>query len=133
MVKLDGSNLAPSRKPYGKFASMNEQDFEQEWKGLLLRLETQFDQPVDLQGALFLIGLNELGLGPKKLNKDQKVDVIHLAVCRLLEPYGYYEFEGVDKDGWPHYKRTERLPGLSAEDQEKLMKEAILNYSRESL
>jgi hypothetical protein len=112
---------------------MNEHDFEQAWKAALLKLESLFLQPFDLQGALFLIGLNELGQGPRRFNKDQKLDVMHLAVCRLLQPYGYYEFEGVDQDGWPHYRRTDRLPKLEPEEQEKLMKEAILSYTQESL
>ncbi len=111
---------------------MNEQDFEQQWEATLARYEKQFDQPLDLQALLFLIGVNELGHGPRKLSKDQKLDVIHIAVCRLLEPYGFYNYEGLDKDEWPHYARTEKLPQLSAGEQEHLMKEAIINYSRES-
>lgn len=110
---------------------MNEQDFEQRWQSVKDRLEKQFEQPLDLQAILFLIGINELGHGPRKLSKDQKIDVIHIAVCRLLEPYGYYVFEGVDKDGWPHYSRTEKLPQLKAGDQERLMKEAIITYTEE--
>lgn len=107
---------------------MNEQDFEQRWKEAMKRLEQKFEQPVDLQAALFLIGVNELGQGPRRLNKDQKIDVMHIAVCCLLEPYGYYTFDGLDKNGWPHYSRAERLPLLSGAEQEKMMKEAILKY-----
>ena len=110
---------------------MNEQDFEQRWKEVLARLEAQFEQPLDLQAILFLIGVNELGQGPRRLNKDQKLDVIHIAVCRLLEPYGYYTYEGMDKEGWPHYHRTEKLPQLNSSEQEKLMKEAIVNYTQQ--
>lgn len=110
---------------------MNEQAFEQAWGAALKKMEEHFGQPVDLQAALFLIGVNELGQGPRRLNKDQKVDVMHIAVCALLEPYGYYEFKGKDKDGWPHFERTERLPKLTAEEQEKLMKEAVISYIQE--
>lgn len=110
---------------------MNEQDFEQEWRSTLKRFEDQFEQPLDLQAILFLIGVNELGQGPRRLNKDQKIDVIHVAVCTLLEPYGYYFFTGTDNDGWPHFQRNERLPKLKPEEQERLMKEAIINYSRQ--
>jgi hypothetical protein len=113
------------------FVQMNEQNFEQQWKAATAKLEAHFGQPVDLQAALFLIGVNELGQGPRRLNKDQKIDVIHLAVCSLLEPYGYYEFVGKDKDGWPHYQRTERLPKLGSVEQEKLMKEAVISYIQE--
>ncbi len=95
------------------------------------KLEKRFNQPIDLQAALFLIGLNELGQGPRKLNKDQKIDVIHIAVCSLLEPFGYYVFEGNDKDGWPHFSRSATLPKLNAQEQEHIMKESIINYIQE--
>lgn len=110
---------------------MNEQDFEQLWPATLAKFEARFDQPMDIQAILFLIGVNELGQGPKKLSKDQKIDVLHIAVCSLLEPFGYYEYTGKDKDGWPHYVRNEKLPKLSPADQERLMQEAIIIYSRE--
>ena len=107
---------------------MNEQDFEQAWALAMVKMEERFGQPMDLQATLFLIGVNELGHGPRRLNKDQKIDVMHIAVCALLEPFGYYEYNGKDKDGWPHYTRTERLPKLGSVEQERLMKEAILSY-----
>ncbi|MEZ4720892.1 MAG: hypothetical protein R2813_03325 [Flavobacteriales bacterium] len=110
---------------------MNEHDFEQDWQKALKRYEERFDQPLDLQAILFLIGLNELGQGPRKLKKDEKIDVMHIAVCRLLEPYGYYEYTGQDEDGWPHFVRNEKLPKLAAREQEKLMKEAIITYTSE--
>jgi hypothetical protein len=55
-----------------------------------------------------------------------------IAICRLLEPYGYYEFEYFDEDSWPHYKIMGALPTLKAGEQSVLMKEAIANYFLES-
>jgi hypothetical protein len=107
---------------------MIEQDFEQRWEVAMKKLEAQFEQPIDVQAALFLIGVNELGQGPRKLNKDQKLDVMHIAVCCLLEPYGYYTFDGLDKQGWPHYSRNERIPMLTGIEQEQMMKDAIIKY-----
>ena len=95
------------------------------------RVEERFEQPMDLQALLYVIGVNELGQGPRRFNKDQKIDVIHIAVCSLLEPYGYYNFLGKDKDGWPHFERSERLPKLGSAEQEQLMKEAVLSYIQE--
>ena len=66
--------------------------------------------------------------GGKPFKKDEKVNLMHIAICRLLEPYGFYEFDFVDKDGWPHYKIKEELPPLKAGEQSVLMKEAIVNY-----
>ena len=102
--------------------------FEKEWKNALSKIEQTFGEDVDLQAALFLIGVNELGKGRRRFTKDEKVQLLHIAVCKLLSDYGYYEFEGNDKDGWPHYQRNQKLPYLNAEDQEKLIKEAIINY-----
>jgi hypothetical protein len=30
---------------------------------------------------------------------------MHIAVCTLLMPSGYYELEGKDSDGWPHFRQ----------------------------
>lgn len=84
---------------------------------------------MDVDGIIFLIGVQELGHGYKKYKKNEKVDIIHVAICTLLEPYGYYEFEGKDDQGWPHFKATEKLPFLKAGEQALLIKEAIVNYS----
>jgi hypothetical protein len=60
----------------------------------------------DFQTVLFLIGVQELGRIPKnKFAKEEKVDLMHIAVCTLLEMKGFYEFVGRDQDGWPHWNR----------------------------
>lgn len=107
---------------------LNNEALEQKWQKLLHKLSRQFGPELDIEGIIFLIGIQELGKGAIKLNKDQKLDVMHVAICRLLAPYGYYEFKGMDEDGWPHYIRTERLPHLKPEQQEHLMREAIIMY-----
>jgi hypothetical protein len=83
---------------------------------------------IDLEGILFLIGVQELGRGYQKFNKAQKMDVMHVAICTLLEPYGFYTYEGNDADGWPHWKATEKLPNLKAGQQTILMKTSIIDY-----
>ena len=101
---------------------------EESWKQLVEKLNKRFESDLDLQGIIFLIGLQELGLGFKKYKKDEKVNIMHIAICSWLEPYGYYEFEGKDQDGWPHYKTKENLPFLKPGEQVELMKRAILDY-----
>ena len=64
----------------------------------------------------------------RKFKKDEKLNLMHIAICRLLEPYGYYEFERFDDQGWPHYVVKENLPNLKAGEQSILMKDAIVNY-----
>jgi hypothetical protein len=91
-------------------------------------LEKQFGEDIDMQGILFLIGVQELGKGKIKLSKSEKLDVMHVAICSLLAPFGYYEFEGYDSDGWPHWKANEKLPALKPAAQQQLMKQAVVDY-----
>ena len=105
-----------------------EKTLEQSWKEVVSKLEKRFGEGLDLQVILFLIGLQELGMGYQKLKKDQKVEVMHIAVCALLSQWGYYEFAGHDDDGWPHWKETSKLPALNAKQQDKLIREAIIEY-----
>jgi hypothetical protein len=104
------------------------QMIEKQWKELLKSLNKQFDGDLDLQAVLFLIGVQELGKGKVKYSKDQKLELMHIAICTLLEPFGYYNFAGNDQDGFPHWELNEQLPPLSAGQQMALMKESILDY-----
>jgi len=98
------------------------------WQKALSYFKENFDPNIDLSGIVYIIGIQELGKGPAKFNKDQKVDLMHVAICTLLEPYGYYSYQGNDKDGWPHFEATDELPGLKPLEQERLVKTAIIDY-----
>ncbi len=100
------------------------------WENLKNRLSVDFsdDQIIDLDSIIFLIGLQELGQFQKKFNKQRKMEIIHIAVCRLLSDFGYYKLDFVDNDGWPHYNLIKELPNLKAGEQTILMKKAIINY-----
>lgn len=103
---------------------------KERWESLVDKLSNQFSQGenLDLDAIIYLIGVQELGKFHATYKKDEKLNLMHIAICRLLEPYGYYEFEFFDNDGWPHYKVKEELPPLKAGEQSVLMKEAIVNY-----
>lgn len=103
---------------------------KERWEKLVSLLSDQFSQgeDLDLDAIIYLIGVQELGKVHQKYKKDEKLNLMHIAICRLLEPYGYYEFEFFDKEGWPHYKVKEELPPLKAGEQSVLMKEAIVHY-----
>jgi len=103
-------------------------EFQKKWDEVLKKANQRFGQDMDAQAILFVIGLQELGQKVEKLTKDQKVEVMHVAVCALLEPYGYYIYEGRDKDGWPHWKTENQLPRLNNSEQEKLIKQGIIDY-----
>ena len=98
------------------------------WSKTKQYFEKNFGEEIDLDGILFIIGVHELGKGSQKFSKDQKLDILHIAVCTLLEPYHYYSFKGYDDDGWPHWERTDKLPNLRPREQEELMKTAIIEY-----
>lgn len=103
-------------------------ELESKFSEVLKRMSAQFGDDLDMQAILFLIGVQELGKGKVKLSKNEKLDVMHIAICTLLTPYGYYEYEGLDKDGWPHWKINEKLPPLKPGQQQEIMKQAIVDY-----
>ncbi|WP_109851054.1 hypothetical protein [Aquimarina sp. AU58] len=107
-----------------------DEKLKERWEILVKKLSDQFadGEDLDLDGIIYLIGVQELGQLHRKFKKDEKLDLMHIAICRLLEPYGYYEFDYYDDDGWPHYKIKEQLPSLKAGEQSVLMKEAIVSY-----
>jgi len=105
--------------------------FESEWNLVVSRIEKQFGEDIDVQGILFLIGVQELGQGYREFSKDEKLNVMHIAICTLLSRYGYYEFEGNDEEGWPHWKVNDKLPALKPFQQQRLMKEAIIEYFKD--
>lgn len=85
----------------------------------------------DLQTVLFLIGIQEFGEVREKYTKEEKQDLMHIAVCSLLEADGYYAFEGRDEDGWPHFKTLKPVVKTDIEQQENLLKEKIIQYFKE--
>lgn len=107
-----------------------DEQLKERWVFLVAKLSAQFSDgdPLELDGIVYLVGVQELGDFHRKFKKDEKVNLMHIAICRLLEPYGYYDFDFFDEDGWPHYKVKEQLPPLKAGEQTVLMKEAVVNY-----
>ncbi len=105
----------------------------EQWDRLVEKLSLQFadGDTLELDGIIYLVGVQELGQYQRRYKKDEKVNLMHIAICRLLEPYGFYEFEFYDEDGWPHYKVKEALPNLKAGEQSVLMKEALVAYFTE--
>lgn len=103
---------------------------KERWEKVVTQLSNQFadGDTLDLDAIIYLIGVQELGQLHRRYKKDEKVNLMHIAICRLLEPYGYYEFDYFDEEGWPHYTLKEQLPVLKAGEQSVLMKEAIVHY-----
>ena len=99
------------------------------WKSLQQKISKEFDSDVpDLKVILFLIGVQELGKGPGKYSKRQKEELMHIATCRLLSEMGFYELEGLDQDGWPHWKLVKPVPSFAMMEQELLLKSLAIHY-----
>ena len=88
----------------------------------------RFGKKPDLETILFLVGVQEFGDIREKFTKEQKQDLMHIAVCQLLSESGYYELERVDEDGWPHFKQLKALPELNMIEQENFIKDHVLLY-----
>lgn len=100
------------------------------WKHVEAFFQKNFDTEagVPIETILFLIGIQELGSGKQEYSKEDKLNLIHIAVCRLLEPFGYYKFSHYDNDGFPHFDEIEKLPELKPNEQSILMKKAVVQY-----
>jgi hypothetical protein len=110
------------------FAGM--ENFEARWIAVESLLEARFEKVPDMEGILFLIGINEFGLPPKraKFTKEQKQDLMHVAVCSLLSQEGYYELQGYDDEGWPHFVPLKEVEVADMAGQEQLLKECVIRY-----
>jgi hypothetical protein len=102
------------------------------WEALKNKLALMFDHEVpDLNVVLFLIGVQELGKGYSKFSKSDKMDLVHIAICRLLSSYGYYTLKGHNQDGWPIWEMQENLPFLSKQQQEYVLRQGAVEYFEE--
>ena len=99
------------------------------FKELQERIASDFDnEKPDLKVLLFLIGVQELGQGPRKFSKRQKEELMHIANCRLFSELGFYELEGLDQDGWPHWKLVKPIPAYTLLEQEMVLKSLMVTY-----
>lgn len=103
-------------------------DLQQRWWDLEAKLVERFGKKPDLEAILFLIGIQEFGQVREKYTKEQKQDLMHVAVCKLFSPSGYYELERIDEEGWPHFRQLKQMPEMNTIDQENFLKDHILLY-----
>lgn len=104
--------------------------FQKQWKSLIEQLSKDFPlrSPSSTDSILYLIGLQELGKPHQVFSREDKINLIHIGTCKVLEPYGYYFFQERDQEGWPHFRRAKDHLSLEGKEQEQLLKEAILHY-----
>ena len=107
---------------------------QKKWAHLLSQLTKSIGiRPKNLNNVLYLIGIQELGKGIEDFSKEEKQDLMHIAICKVLSYSGFYELEGLDEGGWPHWKPTNKLPRLDLIEQEKLLKFHVLEYFEKEL
>lgn len=107
---------------------------ERDWqKALNLLGESLGKKPKDMNAVLFLIGVQELGQGVRNFSKEEKQDLMHIAVCKVLSFSGYYVLQGLDAQGWPHWEQAKELPRFDLLEQEKLLKIHALEYFEKEL
>jgi hypothetical protein len=113
----------------------NKDSIKEKWVKVQKKISDRFGdgETLDVDAIVYLIGVQELGQGYRKFKKDEKINLMHIAVCKLLEPYGYYQFDFFDDEGWPHYKLLDKLPPLKPGEQTVFLKQAIINYFKDSL
>lgn len=105
-----------------------EDDIQTRWWALEKKLLDHFGKKPDVESILFLIGLQETGYIREKVSKEQKQDLMHVAICKILATSNYYIHEGKDEDGWPHFKQLKPLPVMDLIEQEVFLKDHILLY-----
>ncbi|WP_066758022.1 PHD finger domain-containing protein [Crocinitomix algicola] len=103
-------------------------DVELRFQKLVKKLEDKFGDGLELDSIVLLIGVQELGKGYQNFSKDEKMNLMHIAICTILEPYGFYKFIENDEEGWPHFEKLKNIPPISNREQEHLMKEAVISY-----
>lgn len=107
-----------------------DEETKMKWYKIIFGLKKQFDKKPDMNGLLFLIGVRELGRN-KSYSKDEKMDLMHVATCKLLSYDGYYRYAYTDEDGWPHYDELQKLPYADLLKQESLLKKLVVRYFEE--
>lgn len=98
------------------------------WEKLQDVLKAQFGKKPNLDAVLFLVGLRELGELPRKFTKEEKVDLMHIALCAVLAPAGYYRLSHQDQEGWPHWEPVKPLPYADVLSQELFLKSHVIDY-----
>ena len=106
-------------------------DLQSRWWKLEEKFLNKFGKKPDVEAVLFLIGIQEIRNLYKKFSKEQKQDLMHIAICTVLAQSGYYKLEYLDTEGWPHFIQLKSLPQYNMIDQENFLKDHILLYFEE--
>jgi hypothetical protein len=114
---------------------ISEEQLDEKWNKVKDFFSDRFadGESVDVESMLYLIGVQELGNGQLEFEKDEKIELMHMATCKLLEPFGYFEFTLKDLDGWNHYRQVKAMDDLNDKQQFELLKEACVFYFEQNV
>ena len=101
---------------------------ENAWNEVQRFIKERFGKSADMKSVLFIIGLREMGRNESSLTKEQKMDLMNLAFCRISSLSGYFEIKENDEDGWPIWKQVKPLPQMNSKEQEIFIKEHVITY-----
>ena len=101
------------------------------WYKVVFSLKKQFGKKPNMDAIIYLIGVNEYGQ-MREFSKDEKMDLMHIATCKLLSYEGYFVFNGHDEEGWPHYDMIKKPPYTDLMSQENLLRKLVVKYYEEN-
>ena len=107
-----------------------DEETKEKYIQITFSLKKQFRKKPDLNAVLFLIGMRELGQ-VREFTKEEKMDLMHIATCKILSYSGYYELTGLDQDGWPQWELQKPLPAYDLFSQEIFLKKHVVRYFEE--
>ncbi|MEO5581759.1 MAG: hypothetical protein ABIR66_03645 [Saprospiraceae bacterium] len=105
--------------------------FEFDWLQIRHRVKDllHLDKLPDLNAVLLFIGVQELGRWKStKFKKEEKQDLMHIAVCTLMSKDGYYQWHGLDTEGWPHFEPVRVFEIKGVQTQEQYLKAKAIQY-----
>lgn len=109
---------------------MEDLQFEFEWGRIRHFLKEKFNRESvpDLNAVLFLIGIQTLGRWKNNFTKEEKQDLMHIAICEITAEDGHYAFKGRDHDGWPHYQDLKPITKKGVKEQEQYLIQKVISY-----
>lgn|SRR5690554_6162666 len=115
---------------YRRLLEMDDAELDRRWQKLQTWLEKRFGRQPGIEPILFLIGIQSKGQGYQpKLKKEHKQDLIMEGTYCVFERIGLYQRAFTHNgDGERWLRVGAPVPELSVDEQEKLLRIAILKY-----
>ncbi len=100
------------------------------WPQLQEWTRRRFGKRADVEGVLFLIGLQELGRGAAPdLDKARKEQILLEGTFCAFETLGYYERTGIEDNGHWIWEQRKSMPAdLTKAEEEVMLRQAALAY-----